>query len=91
MASGRAQEGRRTRTERVLTILQRNGLRKGLLGTSRGWLWVFVGSVALRRLRRAIGSEPQVVYRGELRPGQTFRIDHLPETYDGGKVRVRRR
>lgn len=91
MAPGRAREGKATRTDRVLTILQRNGLRKGLLGTSRGWLWVFFGSVALRRLRRAIGSESDLVYRGQLRPGEAFRIEHLPETYGGGKVRVRRR
>jgi hypothetical protein len=82
---------RATRNDRLLTFLQRTGMRKGVMGTSRGWLYVFVGTFALRRLRRAIGSEPEVVYRGELKPGQAFTIDHLPETYSGRRVRVRRK
>jgi hypothetical protein len=82
---------RATRSERVLHYLQRTGLRKGVMGTSRGWVYVFFGTLVLRRLRKAIGSEPEVVYRGELRPGEAFTIDHLPETYGGGRVKVRRR
>jgi len=45
----------------------------------------------IRRRRRAIGSEPDLVYRGELRPGETLRIAHQPETYEGKPVRSRRR
>jgi hypothetical protein len=45
----------------------------------------------LRRFRRAVGSEAELVYRGELRPGETVQIDHRPETYDGKRVRSRRR
>jgi hypothetical protein len=82
---------RATRNERALVFLQRTGMRKGVMGTSRGWLYVFVGTFALRRLRKAIGSEPEVVYRGELKPGEAFTIDHLPETYSGRRVRVRRK
>jgi hypothetical protein len=79
------------RVERGLHMLQRRGVSKGVLGGSRGWFWVAVVTWGLRRLRRAIGSEPELVYRGELEPGQTFKIEHLPETYDGKKVKVRRR
>ncbi len=82
-----------TRTEQLLHSLQRTGMRRGVLGGSHRWLWVFVGTFLLRRLRHAIGSEPELVYRTELKPGEGFRIDHLPETYDGHRVRrgVRRR
>jgi hypothetical protein len=81
----------RSRLDRGLQILQRNGVRRGVMGSSRPWFWVAVGTWGLRRLRRAIGSEPEVVYRGELQPGQTFTIEHTAETYGGKKVKVRRR
>jgi hypothetical protein len=42
-----------------------------------------------RRVRRAIGGEPEVVYRGELEPGRTLEISHLAETYGGKSVRRR--
>ena len=83
--------GSSSRSDGLLRYLQRTGMARGVLGTSRGWLYVFVGSLALRRLRKAIGSEPEVVFRGELKPGHAVTIDHLPETYDGRRVRVRRR
>lgn len=82
---------RATRSDRLLHVLQRNGLRKGLLGTSKGWTAIFVGAFVLRRIRRAVGSEPEIVYRGELKAGEAFTISHLPQTYDGTRVRVRRR
>jgi hypothetical protein len=50
---------------------------------------VFVAAWISRRLRRAIGSEPAVVYRGEVKPGQTVEIVHLAETYGGKRVRPR--
>jgi hypothetical protein len=91
VAKDHTRSGKVAGAERVLRIAQRNGLRKGVLGTSRGWLYVFFASVLLRRLRRAVGSEPEVVFRGELRPGQAFSIDHLAQTYGGRRVRVRKR
>ena len=81
----------RSRLDRGLQMLQRNGVRRGVMGSSRPWFWVAVGTLGLRRLRRAIGSEPEVVFRGELQPGQTFKIEHVPETYGGKKIKVRRR
>ena len=35
-----------------------------------------------------IGSEADLVYRGELKPGETVRIAHKPETYQGKRVRL---
>jgi hypothetical protein len=78
-----------SRSERLLRTLQGTGMRRGLLGGSPRWVWVFVGTLLLRRLRRAIGSEAVLVYRGELEPGQTYTIEHMPQTYDGHKVRRR--
>ena len=82
---------RKGRIDRGLQYLQRRGMSKGVRGSSRVWLWVFVFSFVSRRLRRAVGSEYEVVWRGEVRPGETIRIGHLAETYDGKPVRSRRR
>jgi hypothetical protein len=81
----------KSRLDSGLRFFQRRGLNKGVLGTSRPWLWIFVASWGLRRFRRAIGSEYELVYRGELKPGETLNIGHLVEQYDGKKVRSRRR
>jgi hypothetical protein len=50
---------------------------------------VFVVVWVTRRVRRASGSEPAVVYRGELQPGDTIEISHLTETYGGNSARRR--
>ena len=71
------------RLDKGLAALQRQGMRKGVLGSSRPWLYVFVAAFGLRKVRQTIGSEYEVVWRGEVRPGETIRIGHLAETYDG--------
>jgi len=80
-----------SRTERRLRRLQSLGVSRGVFGGSRAWFWVAVVAFFARNARRAIGSEYDVVYRGELRPGEAVRIDHLTETRAGGRVRSRRR
>jgi hypothetical protein len=70
-----------SRTDNWLGLLQSRGIQRGFRGSSRGWMWVAVGAFVLRRLRRLTGSEQTIVYRGELKPGQTLRIDHLDEVY----------
>lgn len=82
---------RKSRIESSLHFLQRRGVNKGVLGSSRGWFWVAVVTWGLRRARRAIGSEYELVYRGELKPGETLQIGHRTETYEGKRVRSRRR
>ena len=82
---------RKRRLDRGLHFLQRRGMNKGVLGSARPWLYVFLVTLAVRRLRQAIGSEYDLVWRGEVRPGETIRIGHLAETYDGKAVRSRRR
>lgn len=80
-----------SRVDKGLRLLQTRGVSKGVLGNSRGWFWVAVATWVLRRARRMAGSEYEVVYRGEVRPGETLQIGHLPETYEGKRVRSRRR
>lgn len=82
---------RKRRVDRGLLFLQRRGLNKGVLGSSRGWFWVFVVTLGMRQFRRAIGSEYDTVWRGEVRPGEVLQIGHLTETYEGRRVRSRRR
>ena len=82
---------RRNRLDTGLRYLQGRGVNKGVLGSSRGWFWVAVATWGMRRLRRAVGGEYELVYRGEVKPGEAIRIDHLTETYQGKRVRSRRR
>jgi hypothetical protein len=82
---------RKGRIDRGLHYLQRRGMAKGVRGSSRVWLWIFVFSFVSRRLRKAIGSEYDVVWRGDVRPGETIRVAHLTETYKGKPVKSRRR
>jgi hypothetical protein len=70
-----------SRTEGLLGFLQSRGVQRGIFGSSRAWFWIAVGAWVLRRVRRVVGSEPELVFRGELKPGQAVRIDHLKEIY----------
>lgn len=53
-----------------------NATRKGLLGNSRLWMWVFVLMQAAKLRRRFLGKEPKVVFSHELAPGETLVIAH---------------
>jgi hypothetical protein len=56
--------------------LRVNALRRGVLGDSRPWFWFAVVSYSFRALRRLLGRTEKVLYREELRPGQTLVIAH---------------
>ncbi|MDQ3758216.1 MAG: hypothetical protein M3394_10250 [Actinomycetota bacterium] len=58
----------------VLGLLLRQGIRRGLLGGSRGWLAVGGAALAVRLVRKLGGSEPKVVYHEELKPGEALVI-----------------
>jgi len=47
-----------------------------VVGTSRGWLTVWVTIAGLRMLRKVVERKEKVVYREELKPGQTLVIAH---------------
>jgi hypothetical protein len=82
-----------SRTEGLLGFLQSRGVQRGVFGNSRAWFWVAVSAWVLRRIRKVVGSEPELVYRGEIKPGQAIQIDHLTEVYGTAKrgAIVRRR
>ncbi len=80
-----------SRFDRGLRLVQARGMSRGVMGGSRAWLWVFMAAWGARRVRRVIGSEPVVVYRGEIKPGHTINVHHLVETYGGKRIRGFRR
>jgi hypothetical protein len=61
---------------RLLTWLQRNGLRRGFKEGSGPWMTVGVGAAVLRMALRAVARAygPELVYRTELRPGERLEI-----------------
>ena len=58
----------------LVRYLRREGLKRGVLGTSRPWFAVWVGIGAARFLRKRLGKEPVVVERITLKPGETIEI-----------------
>ena len=57
----------------LIDRLFRTGMRRGLMGGSRPWLYVGLTAGAVRVLRRIV-SEPTIVYRTELKPGEHVEI-----------------
>ena len=58
--------------------VSRQAVRRGLLGSSRLWLAVFVAGRLARMLRRVIGPrKPPVVFSERLGPGAAIAIHHL--------------
>jgi hypothetical protein len=64
-------------TQRLLKTLFRNGLRRGILGGSRPWTAVAVAVGGVRLFQRLTRPGDPVVYREELRSGDTVTISHL--------------
>jgi hypothetical protein len=63
----------------ALKALMRQGWRRGVLGGNSAW--VVAGGVALvgHLARRAMVRDEDVVWSGELRPGQLLTVFHEPE------------
>ena len=62
--------------QKLLRMMLRNGLSKGLFGGSRPWLVLGGIAAGMRVLRKIAGSEPEVVYSEELQPGESVVIAH---------------
>jgi hypothetical protein len=60
-------------TPTIIRRLTNTGLRRGLAG-SRAWLVVGMGLVGYRIIRRIAMSDPEVLYRTAVRPGDVFEI-----------------
>ena len=84
----------------TMAWLQRTGVRKGVFGNSRGWLYVGAGVWTLRTVRRIAERKPEILISEELRPGERIVIANGRATLDGqpvpvvrgrgGKLRARR-
>jgi len=61
-----------------------NATRKGLLGNSRLWMWIFVLQQALKLRRRFLGKEPKVVFSHKLEEGETVVIAHDRQVVEAG-------
>jgi hypothetical protein len=72
----------------VLAMLQRTGVRRGVFGNSRGWLYVGVGVWTLRTVRRVAERRPEILLSEELRPGERLMISNGLGTVDGKPIPV---
>jgi hypothetical protein len=84
---------------RLIRFLRTRGLQRGVYGSSRGWLGVWVAIALGQFLQKRLGRESQVVERVVLRPGQAVQVrdtavlwkDDPEATADtGGRRRGRR-
>jgi hypothetical protein len=67
---------------RVVRLLRRNGVRKGIFGGSRGWAAVAVGTWGYTTLKRMARREPELVFSEELKPGERIIISNNRATLD---------
>jgi hypothetical protein len=59
---------------RILRFLRTRGLQRGVFGSSRGWLGVWVTLTLARQLNKRLGREPELVERVVLGPGQAIQV-----------------
>ena len=67
---------------RIVQMLRRNGMRKGILGGSRGWAAVAVGTWGYTTLKKLARREPELVFSEELKPGERIIISNNRATLD---------
>jgi hypothetical protein len=60
-----------------VAALRRNGLYKGLLGGSRGWMAVGAVVWAPRLMKKLLGRNEQIVATEVLKPGQAIRLEAI--------------
>ncbi len=60
----------------MLKFLRRQGLRRGVLGTSRPWLAVWAAISTLSLVRRLLGRKQESVFKADLQPGEIIVIAH---------------
>ena len=72
-----------------MTYLQRRGLSRGVLGGSKGWLYVGIGIWGLRKMRSiAKGGEPEILISEALSPGERIVIAAGRATLDAPRAQV---
>ena len=73
----RAQSGQ-GRVGGLIATLGSRGLRRGLRGGSRVWLYVGVTATGLRLARRLLGGGEETVFAARLEPGEGLEIRSVP-------------
>ena len=90
----RSIQGRRSGSV-LLRSLEQTGIRRGLFGSSRAWLYVGTGLWTIRTMRRFAGRKTEVLISEELKPGQRIIIANdlatLDDRAEGGSSGRRRR
>lgn len=75
---------------KLLAIVRRASVRKGLLGDDSVWRMIFFIIYGRRVLRRVMGSEPETVAIEKLQPGQFVSIEAIDPQTLGSKRRRRK-
>jgi hypothetical protein len=58
----------------LLRYLRTRGLQRGVFGSSRAWLGVWIGLTLAHQLNKRLGKDSPVVQRVVLQPGQAVEI-----------------
>jgi hypothetical protein len=69
-------------TGRLVQMLRRQAVRKGVFGGNRVWTAVAIGTWGYTTLRRWARREPELVFSEELKPGQRIIISNDRPTLD---------
>jgi hypothetical protein len=59
---------------KLLELLKRTGMRKGVLGNSRPWFAVWTAITVARVMKKRLGKQPALVERVVLGPGEAVEI-----------------
>ena len=76
--------------ERILGFLRVRSFQRGVVGSNRYWLAIWLGLGAASFAHRRLGKQV-VVERFVLRPGETIQIQDTSITWAEGEERGRRR
>ena len=64
--------------EELVRVWLRRGLRRGVFGGERVWIWIGAGALGLRLATRLFGGEWRPKrFRQQLPPGHTIVVRHL--------------
>ena len=63
--------------EELIRVWLRRGLRRGVFGGERVWLWIGAGALGLRFATRLLASEGPAKLIERLEPGHTIIVRHL--------------
>jgi hypothetical protein len=67
---------------RLVTMLRRQAVRRGIFGGSSGWAAVAVGTWGYTTLKKLARREAEVVFLEELKPGERIIISNNRPTVD---------